>query len=328
MKGLHFVPSIEFNGEFYQFVITKNEYLNAESRSAYIKVENIDEEIEITYRIFRGEQLNIMELSDYIGLAITSPDFPIKEQIYPQFHYDFEGNLFRENRRRYVPFSESCIIDTIFNDTEKWQFKKENVNELTKYSTGDKILFVKYFDAIREDMNAICYENNNSTTALKMDLMNVMPLKKFTLKLYLIDRYNNFEPLYPKIEGHDDVIKLQLLFTRIKGTEKENRNIIETKKELPERYIIGLEELDDDNEEEKENNEPENEIEPEITNEPEILPDIKLVSVPAINAIPVPAIITEKEQDSDDEDDIEAPPEKRIYLGNENEDSENENELY
>lgn len=156
--------------------------------------------------------------------------------------------------------------------------------------------------------------------------MNVMPLKKFTLKLYLIDRYNNFEPLYPKIEGHDDVIKLQLLFTRIKGTEKENRNIIETKKEIPERYIIGLEELDDDNEEEKENNEPENEIEPEITNEPEILPDIKLVSVPAINTIPVPAIITE--QDSDEEDDIEAPPEKRIYLGNENEDSENENELY
>ena len=339
LKGLHFVPSIEFNGEFYQFVITKNEYLNAESRSAYIKVENIDEEIEITYRIFRGEQLNIMELSDYIGLAITTPDFPIKEQIYPQFHYDFEGNLFRENRRRYVPFSESCIIDTIFNDTEKWQFKKENVNELTKYSTGDKILFVKYFDAIREDMNAICYENNNSTTALKMDLMNVMPLKKFTLKLYLIDRYNNFEPLYPKIEGHDDVIKLQLLFTRIKGTEKENRNIIETKKEAPERYIIGLEELDDDNEEENENNEPENEIEPEITNEPEILPDIKLVSVPAItkdndeilpdiNVIPVPAINTEKEQDSDEEDDIEAPPEKRIYLENENEDSENENELY
>ena len=87
-----------------------------------------------------------MELSDYIGLAITSADFPIKEQIYPQFHYDFEKKLFEENRRRYVPYSESCIIDNIFIGSEKWHFEKENVAELTKYSTGDKILFVKYFD--------------------------------------------------------------------------------------------------------------------------------------------------------------------------------------
>lgn len=300
--------------------------------------ENKDER-KTTYYIFTGEKLNIMELSDYIGIAVTSPDFPIKEQIYPQFNYDFEENFFKENRRRYIPYSESCIIDGLFNGNEKLHFEKQCIKDLVKSSTGDKILFVKYFDSKTEDLNAISYENNNSLTTLKMDLMNVMPLKKFTLRLYLIDRYNNFEPLYPKIEGFDDVIKLQLLFTRIKGTDKENRNIIETKMEVPMRYIMGIEEEEDnkcDNEKEEENSEP------EIINEPEILPDIKLVPVPAItnkseideilpdiNIIPVPSINTEKEQDSDNEDDdIEAPPEKKIYLGNENEDSENENDLY
>lgn len=347
LKGLHIEPSTDYpNGEYYVLNITKTEWKSARIvfeptnfsyKEAVPPSGYLEEKYDYSpFRVFTGEKLNIMELSDYIGIAVTSPDFPIKEQIYPQFNYDFDENFFNENRRRYIPKTEENIIFVLINK-KRTKFEKQNITDLVKSSTGDKILFVKYFDPKTEDLNAISYENNNSATTLKMDLMNVMPLKKFTLKLYLIDRYNNFEPLIPKIEGFDDVIKLQLLFTRIKGTEKENRNIIETKKEVPERYIMGLEELDDnkydDEEEEEENNEP------EITNESEILPDIKFVSVPAItndndeilpdiNIIPVPAINTEKDQDSDVEDDIEAPPEKRIYLGNENEDSENENELY
>ena len=346
LKGLHIEPSTDYpNGEYYVLNITKTEWKSARIvfeptnfsyKEALPPSGYLEEKYDYSpFRVFTGEKLNIMELSDYIGLAITTPDFPIKEQIYPQFNYDFDENFFQENRRRYIPKTEENIKFVLINK-KRIKFEKQNITDLVKSSTGDKILFVKYFDPKTEDLNAISYENNNSATTLKMDLMNVMPLKKFTLKLYLIDRYNNFEPLIPKIEGFDDVIKLQLLFIRIKGTEKENRNIIETKKEVPERYIMGLEELDDnkyDDEEEEENNEP------EITNEPEILPDIKFVSVPAItnvndeilpdiNIIPVPAINTEKDQDSDDEDDIEPPPEKRIYLGNENEDSENENELY
>lgn len=344
-KGLPIKPCSITNGEYCKLEVTMVDLNCADEKSEtiYRKKEDDPEEYEIItikYKIFKGEKLNIMELSDYIGIAVTSPDFPIKEQIYPQFDYDFEENFFKENRRRYLPYGESLIVDALGRNNEIYKFGKQNVTDLLINSTGDKLLFVKYFDPKTEDLNAICYENNNSATTLKMDLMNVMPLKKFTLRLYLIDRYNNFEPLYPKIEGYDDVIKLQLLFTRIKGIEKENRNIIETKKEVPERYIMDLVDLDDNEDNELENNEPENENEPEITNEPEILPDIKVISVPAItkeddeilpdiNVIPVPAINIEKEQDSDDEDDdIEAPPEKRIYLENKNEDSENENELY
>ena len=324
LRGLPFVHTTKFNGEFCQFILTKEEYLNAESYTSYVEVETgipayPTETKELHYRIFRGEELNIMELSDYIGLAITSPDFPIKEQIYPQFHYDFEGNLFKENRRRYVPFSESCIIGTIFNGSEKWHFKKENVSELTKYSTGDKILFVKYFDPKTEDLNAISYENNNSATTLKMDLMNVMPLKKFTLKLYLIDRYNNFEPLYPKIEGYNDVIKLQLLFTRIKGDEKENRNIIETKIERPERVTLDLVE---EEEEEEEENEPENNNEPEIPNEPENPNEPEIIQVPAIE----PEL--QENEEENEEEDLEPPPEKVMYIANEEGEENSENELY
>ena len=306
LRGLPFIPTRRQNGEFCDFIVSETEIKEA------------------TYRMFIGEKLNIMELSDYIGLAITSPDFPIKEQIYPQFYYNFENKLFEENRRRYVPFSESCIIDTIFNETGKWRFEKENVNELTKYSTGDKILFVKYFDPKTEDLNAICYENNNSSTTLKMDLMNVMPLKKFTLKLYLIDRYNNFEPLYPKIEGFDDVIKLQLLFTRIKGDEKENRNFIETKIERPERVTLDLVEEEEDEEEEEEEeeeeiNEPENINEPEKVNEPEI------VQVPAIES-ELPE--NNEDEENEEEEDLEPPPEKVMYIDNEEGEENSENELY
>ena len=281
------------------------------------------QQVNVAYRIFKGEKLNIMELSDYIGLAITSPDFPIKEQIYPQYFYDFGSKLFEDNRRHYTPTSEFFIGD-ITDGLKKWHFEKENVSELNKYSTGDKILFVKYFDPKTEDMNAICYENNNSSTTLKMDLMNVMPLKKFTLKLYLIDRYNNFEPLYPKIEGFDDVIKLQLLFTRIKGDEKENRNFIETKIERPERVTLDIvEEEEEEDEEEEEENEPEIVNEPEIINESEIINEPEIVQVPAIESV-----LPENNEEENEEEDLEPPPEKVMYIDNEEGEENSENELF
>ena len=181
-------------------------------------------------------------------------------------------------------------------------------------------------------MNAICYENNNISTTLKMDLMNVMPLKKFTLKLYLIDRYNNFEPLYPKIEGYNDVIKLQLLFTRIKGDEKENRNFIETKLEKPERVTLNL--VEEEEEEEEEENEPENNNEPEIINEPEIPNEPEIVNEPEIPNEPViiqvPAIEPElqENEEENEEEDLEPPPEKVMYIDNEEGEENSENELY
>ena len=206
------------------------------------------------------------------------------------------------------------------------------MNELTKYSTGDKILFVKYFDPKTEDMNAISYENNNSATTLKMDLMNVMPLKKFTLKLYLIDRYNNFEPLIPRIEGYDDVIKLQLLFTRIKGDEKENRNFIETKIEKPERVTLEL--VEEEEKEEEEENEPENnnelEIinEPEIPNEPEIVNEPEIPNEPVIIQVPAIEPILQENEEENEEEDLEPPPEKVMYIDNEEGEENSENELY
>ncbi len=329
VKGLHFSPCTEYNGEFLKFYVSDYEGINAEMHidTTNVKIEEIGktetEKIDLNYYIFRGEKLNIMELSDYIGLAITSPDFPIKEQIYPQYFYDFGSKLFEDNRRHYVSTSELCI-DSIFSAQRVWHFKKENVAELTKYSTGDKILFVKYFDTKTEDMNAISYENNNSSTTLKMDMMNVMPLKKFTLKLYLIDRYNNFEPLIPRIEGCNDVIKLQLLFTRIKGDEKENRNIIETKKEEPDKYLLDLFDIPD--EEEEIVNEPEkqpniDDILPDIGDVPEKQPNIDDI-LPDIGDVPIP--------NEENEEDIEPPPEKMMYINNENEEDDDydENGLY
>lgn len=350
LKGLPIKPCSNYKDEFCKLEVTEMDLICAEDKSYTVYRKNEDsteEKITIKYKIFKGEKLNIMELSDYIGLAITSPDFPIKEQIYPQFDYDFEDNFFKENRRRYVPYSETCIIDALGRNNEIYKFEKQNITDLVKYSTGDKILFVKYFDSKTEDLNAINYENNNSATTLKMDLMNVMPLKRFTLKLYLIDRYNNFEPLYPKIEGFDDVIKLQLLFTRIKGDEKENRNIIETKKEKPDKYLLELFDIPEEEEEKpqfmserKEENEPQIILEPQII-EPEnpniddILPDIGNVPIPEekqpniddilpdIGDVPLP-------ENNDEEEDFEPPPEKMMYINNENEEDEDydENGLY
>lgn len=329
LKGLPIKPCSNCKGEYCKLELTLMDLNCAEEKSNtinIIKEDNPDEYemITIKYKIFKGEKLNIMELSDYIGIAVTSPDFPIKEQIYPQFDYDFAGNFFKENRRRYVPYAESLIVDALGTESNIYKFEKQKVTDLVKYSTGDKILFVKYFNPKTEDLNAICYENNNSSTSLKMDLMNVMPLKKFTLKLYLIDRYNNFEPLIPKIEGYDDVIKMQLLFTRIKGDEKENRNIIETKKEEPDKYLLDLFDIPD--EEEEIVNEPEkqpniDDILPDIGDIPEKQSNIDDI-LPDIGDVPIP--------NEENEEDIEPPPEKMMYINNENEEDDDydENGLY
>ena len=341
LKGFPIKPCSISDNEYCKLEVTIMDLNCADEKSEtiYRKKEDNPEEYEmitIKYKIFKGEKLNIMELSDYIGIAVTSPDFPIKEQIYPQFDYDFEDNFFKENRRRYVPYGESLIVDALGRNNEIYKFGKQNVTDLVKYSTGDKILFIKYFNPKTEDLNAISYENNNSSTTLKMDLMNVMPLKKFTLKLYLIDRYNNFEPLYPKIEGYDDVIKMQLLFTRIKGDEKENRNIIETKKIAPDRYLLDLFDIPD---EEKEEPRKEIIIVPEKQpNIDDILPDIGDVPIPQNNEpekqlniddilpdigdVPIP--------NEENEEDIEPPPEKMMYINNENEEDDDydENGLY
>ena len=352
LRGLPIKPCSISNGEFCKLEVTMADFNCADEKSEtiYRKKEDNPEEYEmitIKYKIFKGEKLNIMELSDYIGIAVTSPDFPIKEQIYPQFDYDFEDNFFKENRRRYVPYGESLMVDAFGRNNEIYKFEKQNITDLVKYSTGDKILFVKYFDPKTEDLNAISYENNNSSTTLKMDLMNVMPLKRFTLKLYLIDRYNNFEPLYPKIEGFDDVIKLQLLFTRIKGDEKENRNIIETKKIKPDKYLLELFDIPDEEEEKpqlmserKEENEPQIIIEPQII-EPEnpniddILPDIGDVPIPEEKQPNIDDILPDigdvpLTENNDEEEYLEPPPEKVMYINNENEEDEDydENGLY
>ena len=276
-----------------------------------------DNEIYNCERVFfKGKKINIMEVSDYIGIAITTTNFPVKEQIYPHFSFNFETDLALENRRRYIPKSEGNITHLFpyRGDRTIPMFKKEPINDKIKNSPGEKILFLKYFDK-NEDLNFINYENNNANTTLKMDLMNIMPLKKFTLKLFLIDRYNNFEPLIPKIEGYDDVIKLQLLFTRIKGAEKENYDIIETKIEEPIKVHLELEDdyMEEEGEEEEEEEEERNKT-PPSENSPEITPETLIVP------IPIPFKETE-------EDNIEAPPEKRIYLNTE-EDENPENELY
>lgn len=247
----------------------------------------------IKYRIFDGEKINLMKWSDYIGIAVTSPDFPIKQQIYPHFNFDFKKDLFYQNRRRYVPYSELNIqkIGNVNDENRNNKifngFEDEYVNDQTKDSKSERILFLKYFNK-DDDLNHINYENNSSNTSLKMDLINLKPLQEFTLNLFLIDRFNNFEPLNPIREGFDDVIKMQLLFQRIKGNEKENRYIIEPTEE-PQRTILEMKEEEEEGEE-----------------------DSFLV------APPFPIIKGEREEE-------QAPPEKKIYLG---EDSEHENELY
>ena len=77
-------------------------------------------------------------------------------------------------------------------------------------------MFVKYFDQ-KENLNLINYENNNTNTTLKLDIERTMPLQKYNMSLWLIDRYNNFEKLILGKENFEDIVKMQILLQRIKG---------------------------------------------------------------------------------------------------------------
>ena len=324
-KGLPIVPSDFFKGEYC--------YLNIPNLKTFYELDesidlitNVPGDIEGTivdvvktnssYYSLNGGQIKIMDVSDYIGIAITTTNFPVKEQIYPHFEFNFKTDLLSQNRRRYIPKSEGNIDKYRINENSQRLylnvFEKEYINNTKKFALGERILFIKYFGK-DDDLNCINYENNDTNSSLKMDLLNSMPLKKFTLRLYLIDRYNNFEPLYPKIEGFDDVIKLQLLFTRITGNKKENRDFIETEHIEPEKVYL---ELVDEEEEEEEEEEitPPPEPEPEAEAEPEVL------------LLPIPIPVKSEKLEENDEN-LEAPPEKRIYLNTEEEENP-ENELY
>lgn len=229
----------------------------------------------------------MMNQSDYIGIAVTSPDFPVKQQLYP--HYNFSESERVSENRRYVLLED--IVDKkpdpIFND--------QNINRQVKDKRGERILFLKYFGK-GEDLNYINYENDNINSSQTIDLINQMLLKKFTLRLFLIDRYNNFEPITLYNANFDDVVKMQILFRRIKGSEKENRMILENDFKENERVFVDLEE------------------------EPKAEPIIQ----------PIIEVQKETNEETPEEEEIELPPEKRIYLDEETEQSENEieNELY
>ena len=55
------------------------------------------------YFVIEGNKISFAEWSDYIGIAVTSTDFPVVGQVYPHFYYDPDS---LDNRRRYVPESE------------------------------------------------------------------------------------------------------------------------------------------------------------------------------------------------------------------------------
>ena len=137
------------------------------------------------------------EWSDYIGIAVTSTDFPVIGQVYPHFYY---GTDSLDNRRRYVPDSEKNItgFTNVWADQSKITTavpEEEDIQEQNKKSVKSNIVFVKYFDQ-KENLSLINYENNNTNTTLKLDIERTMPLQKFNMSLWLIDRYNNFEKLF------------------------------------------------------------------------------------------------------------------------------------
>lgn len=252
----------------------------------------------IPFRIFEGEEINMMKWCDYIGIAITSPDFPVKQQYYPHFNYSDDDRI-TENRKRYI--DERDIIEKIPGPI----FDDQLINDQIKETRGERIIFLKYFGK-DEDLNYINYENNDINSSQMMDLINQMPLKKFTMRIYLIDRYRNFEPIEILEKYYDDVVKMQILFRRIKGTEKENRTIFEANHER-ERVNIDL----------IENNEEDNEMD-----ENEILKR-KLAKVDDNE------LLKKKLELIDLDEYEEEPPEKKMYMpDNLNSDSENENELY
>ena len=225
LKYLHFEGSWDYEN-YFVLSLSTTDYNNALTKEINGR----------EYKVYEGDEVNIMEWCDYIGIAVTSPDFPIKQQIYPHFMYDFD-NPTAQNRRRYVNSTEDNIkgFKNVFADESsitKDMFGGERVNEQIKTSIPKSILFIKYFGK-GDDINNINYENSDSNTSLKMDIENMTPLQKFTLRLYWIDRYNNFIPLVPFIEEYDDIIKMQLHFQCIKGSEKENRYIIEPVSQEP-----------------------------------------------------------------------------------------------
>ena len=232
LKGLP-LKEINDNGYFYlnvkdfQWNTCRRETLkiNEKTGDLYNPYVTVDNE----YYVFEGDIVNPVVWSDYIGMAVTAWDFPVKGQICPHFVYTPGLPI---NRKRYVSKSEEDITRykiasyAYTFDDSSLILKDEDIQEQNKKSVKDSILFIKYFDPT-DNLDHINYENNNVQTALKLDLMRVMPLQKFTLSLWLIDRYNNFEPLTLVRKEFDEVVKMQILFQRIKGTEKENRVVID-----------------------------------------------------------------------------------------------------
>lgn len=295
LKGFLIEQEGEADG-YYILNITKNQIDCAKYELLLDNPGEAENSNILIYRVFEGRKINMMEVSDYIGLAVTSPNFPIKEEFYPHYNFDFDKSYYTENRRRYRPYSEENIKGFTKNlkDTPNMNKTFYDDEELSN-SNKEKILFLKYFGK-DDDLNYINYENNDTNTALKMDLLNTMPLKEFTLNLFLIDRYNNFEPLYLK---NEEVVKMQLHFKRIKGDERENRYIIEPKIP-PQKNILEIQEI------------------PEIDDEESnlMVPDAQPEKEP------------EEEEEEEEENLDTPPPEKRMYTDENESDSNDENELY
>lgn len=215
-KNGYFYPSVSID----QFPHLKQEMIR------FTGIENY------RFYVIEGDKISPMEWSDYIGIAVTTSDFPVVGQIFPHFVFNKDS---LDNRKRYVlPTDRNIEGFTLLNDDDKLDVEKnvmleppkeENVQEQNKANVKENILFVKYFDAT-DNLYHINYENNNVQTALRMDIVRSMPLQKFTLKLWLIDRFNNLEELRIN-KYNDEVVMMQLLLQRIKGDEKENRTFID-----------------------------------------------------------------------------------------------------
>ena len=275
-----------------------------------------------------GNKVNTVEWSDYVGFAVTSPDFPIVGQIYPHFFFDPET---LDNRRRYVSKSEQNILGFTTHNANQETFvfdkpKEENINDQYKKSVKESILFVKYFNST-DNLNLINYENDNVQTALKLDIERTMPLQKFSLNLWLIDRYNNFEEFKINKYDLDEVVKMQILLQRIKGEEKENRTFVDVlelppRPEQPAENELLIEDGDIP------------ELEPEPEPEPEPVPEVLPIIIPVkTENLPLPEEeekTPEPPELEDLEEGLEEPESKKIYLINDEEQTENEenNELY
>ena len=276
------------------------------------------------YYVIEGDKINLADWSDYIGIAVTSTDFPVKGQIYPHFYYDPDSF---DNRRRYTTKSESNIKSFTgpwADETkdEMYPAEPENVNDQYKKSVKDSIVFVKYFSP-SDNLSLLNYENNDSQTTLKLDLEQTMPLRSFHMTLWLIDRYNNFEKF--EYLGADDIVQMQILLQRIKGDEKENRTFIDTV-ELPSPVVHPVVDEDDDDDLILEPEEEEEQV--------TLLP----VAVPVNTDIekdpeeqehtPEPPEIEDMEEDDDNED-INNSNEDHVYLiVDDGEEADEDNELY